>query len=124
MIDKYAIGEYAKTKGFKGVTIVSMGWYIENHLNEGMAPILGGFPYIPGEDGVFRLRMPRWGEKNLVPFISMDADFGDIVHGVLLSPEEYNEGFIQAISQLATPDEIVKAFTKGMLQTDNIYALC
>lgn len=90
-----------------------MGWYIENHFSEETAPLLGGFPYVPGEDGTFTLRMPHWGGNGKMPFISVGDDFGDIVHGVFLAPEEYDGRFVQVASQLAKPEEMVAAFTKG-----------
>jgi len=88
--EKYAIGEYAKTKGFKSVVIISMGWYMENHIIEENADLMGGFPFHPDAEGYLTLQMPGWGGDGNVPWIAVDEDYGDIAHGVLLDPEAYN----------------------------------
>lgn len=112
VIEKHTIGEYAKSKGFKSVVIVSAGWYFENHLDPWFAQHLGGFPTTPDEDGYLTLRMPRMGGNDEIPFIAMEADYGDLVHAVLLEPESYNGQLIQAISQLGKPEKLVSTFQK------------
>ncbi|KAG6354921.1 hypothetical protein INS49_004002 [Diaporthe citri] len=110
--DKYAISEYAKSNSnFKSATIVSPGWYLENHLPEEMAPFCGGFPFNQDDEGYLALRFPRWGTDE-IPFVSITEDFGDFVHGVLLAPEWYHGKFIQAISVNAKAEELVSAFEK------------
>lgn len=106
------MGEYAKAKSFTSVAIVSPGWYLENHLAEQLAPLFGGFPFSPDEEGYLTLKCPRWGGNEEIPFISIGDDYGDIVHGVFLSPEDYNGQLIQAISQSATATQLVEAFQK------------
>jgi hypothetical protein len=71
-------------------------------------------PYTEDEDGYLTLTMPNWGGDNTIPFISIGDDYGDIVHGVLLDPHTYDGQFVQAISELATPEELVAAVQKGM----------
>jgi hypothetical protein len=113
--DKNAIGEYAKSRGaFKAVVIVGAGWYFENFLSRELAPIFGGFPYIPSEDGTFLLRVPKWGGKEEVPFTSIGDDFGDIVHGVFLEPEKWTGQVVQGVSDIKSFSEVVAAFEKGM----------
>lgn len=94
---------------------VSAGWYMENHLDEGLAPILGGFPFQTDEDGYYTLRIPRWGGNEEMPFISLGDDYGDIVHGVFLQPEKYNGQLVQGISQSATATQLVETFERGEL---------
>lgn len=114
MIEKHAIGEYAKSKGaFETVTIVSPGWYLENHLVEEVAPIMGGFPFAPDSEGYLTLHVPRWGGNNQIPFISIIEDYGDLVHGVFLAPEKYNGRLVQGISASETPETFVSIFEKG-----------
>lgn len=109
--DKHAIGEYAKSVGaFKSVVIVSAGWYFENFAIPDMAPIFGGFPFIPSEDGTLVFRAPKWGGKEDVPFIAMADDYGDIVHGIFLTPEKYNGSLIQGVSDIRSFDDATKAF--------------
>ncbi|KAH7063865.1 hypothetical protein BKA63DRAFT_183817 [Paraphoma chrysanthemicola] len=112
--DKHAIGEYAKsTSAFDAVIIASPGWYFENFLSQDLAPIFGGLPYIPGDDGVYVLRVPKWGGKEDVPFISITNDYGDIVHGVFLEPEKWNGKLVQGVSEIKSFDEVVAAFERG-----------
>ena len=63
------------------------------------------------------LRVPNWGGNNEIPFIGIGADFGDLVHGVFLSPEEYNGHLIQGISFSATAEAFVGEFEKGIVRT-------
>ncbi|ORY04480.1 hypothetical protein BCR34DRAFT_491484 [Clohesyomyces aquaticus] len=112
--EKHAIGVYAQsTKHFKTVTIVSPGWYFENFLVQEMAPIFGGFPFIPSDDGDLVLRCPRWGGKEDVPFIAIGDDFGDIVHGVFLEPEKWDGTLVQGVSSMRSFTDAVQAFEKA-----------
>ncbi|KAJ6440256.1 NmrA family protein [Purpureocillium lavendulum] len=110
--EKYAVGEYAKTKGFKSVVIISMGWYMENHIIEENADMMGGFPFHPDAEGYLTLQMPGWGGDGNVPWINVEEDYGDIAHGVLLDPETYNGRLIQTMSQLAKPEALTDEFAK------------
>ncbi|KAF2258880.1 NAD(P)-binding protein [Lojkania enalia] len=112
--DKYAIGEYAKATGtFKSVIIVSPGWYFENFLVPEMAPIFGGFPFNPCDDGTLVFRSPRWGGKEDVPFINIGRDFGDIVHGVLLEPDRWAGKLVQGVSDIQSLADMVGMFEKA-----------
>ncbi|KAH8702908.1 hypothetical protein GQ44DRAFT_753360 [Phaeosphaeriaceae sp. PMI808] len=112
--EKNAIGEYAKSAGaFKAVIIASPGWYFENFQNQELAPVIGGFPFIPSEDGTLVLRVPKWGGKERVPFIAIGNDFGDIVHGVLLEPENWNGTLVQGVSDVMSFDGLVAAFERA-----------
>ncbi|KAF7549588.1 hypothetical protein G7046_g8289 [Stylonectria norvegica] len=111
--EKHDVSEYAKSKeAFETVTIVSPGWYMENHLVEELAPLMGGFPFAADEESYLTLSVPRWGGNNEMPFVSIIDDYGDIVHGVFLAPEQYNGRLIQGISTSSTPEALVSAFEK------------
>jgi len=112
---KNAVGKYAKSKGvFETVNIVSPGWYLENHLVEEFAPLLGGFPFSADEEGYMALHVPRWGGSGEIPFISIGDDYGDLVHGIFLDPEKYNGRLVQGISASETPEKLASEFEKGM----------
>jgi hypothetical protein len=78
-----------------------------------MSPIFGGFPFVPGDDDVLTFKAPKWGGKEDIPFIAVQDDFGDIVHGILLEPEKWNGKFVQAVSEITSADEMVKAFERA-----------
>ena len=112
--DKHAIGEYAKSTGaFKSVVLASPGDYFENFTHADLAPVFGGFPYIPSEDGTLVFRSPKWGGKEDVPFISISDDYGDIVHGIFLEPENWNGKLVQAVSDIKSWDLTISAFERG-----------
>lgn len=114
-VEKYAIVEYIKTKGFKSAINVGTGWYIENHVNPEVAGILGGLPYNVDEEGYLTLNMPKCGNKveREIPLACIGDDYGDIVHGVLLNPEAYHGQNVQCFSSLSTPTQIAAAVEKG-----------
>lgn len=78
-----------------------------------MAPIFGGFPFTPAEDGTLVFRAPLWGGKEDVPFIAIGHDYGDLVHGVFLDPQEWNGKLVQGVSDILSLDEVTKAFERG-----------
>jgi hypothetical protein len=94
--------------------LASPGWYFENFALEDLAPIFGGFPYIPSEDGTYIFRVPKWGGKEEVPFIAIAEDYGDIVHGILLEPEKWDGKLVQGVSDVESFDQVTAAFEKGM----------
>ncbi|KAF4977787.1 hypothetical protein FZEAL_5753 [Fusarium zealandicum] len=111
--EKHAVGEYAKSEGvFETVNVVSPGWYMENHLVEELAPVMGGFPFVTDEEGYLTLHVPRWGGNEEIPFIAIGDDYGDLVHGIFLDPEKYNGRLVQGISDSETADKLVSEFEK------------
>lgn len=48
-----------------------------------------------------------------MPLISIADDFGDIVHGLFLDPEQNNGKVVQAFSDMVKFDDIVKQFSEG-----------
>lgn len=80
------------------------------------ARALGGFPYFEDEDKFRTLRLPRWGTHTdmPIPWISLEDDFGDIVHGIFLTPEDYNGRVVPTVSDIRTYPEMIDAFQSGM----------
>ncbi|KAF2629474.1 NAD(P)-binding protein [Macroventuria anomochaeta] len=112
--DKHAIGEYAKSTGaFKAIVLASPGDYFENFLSQELAPVFGGFPYIPSADGTLVFRSPKWGGKEDVPFIAIADDFGDIVHGTFLDPENWNGKLVQGVSDIKSFEQAVQSFERA-----------
>lgn len=87
--------------------------YMENLLVSDLAPIFGGFPVTPGDDGVISYVQPRWGGTGEQPMISIGADYGDLVHGVLLNPGKYNGRLVQGISESRTAEAAAEDFAQG-----------
>lgn len=93
--------------------LASPGDYFENFTHVDLAPVFGGFPYIPSEDGTLVFRSPKWGGKEDVPFISISDDYGDIVHGIFLEPERWNGKLVQAVSDIRSWEQSISAFEQG-----------
>lgn len=89
--------------------------YMENLLISDLAPIFGGFPVTPGDDGVINYVHPRWGGTEEQPMISIVADYGDLVHGVLLDPAKYNGRFVQGISESRSAEAAAEDFAQGKM---------
>lgn len=58
-------------------------------------------------------RVPKWGGKEDVPFISIADDYGDIVHGIFLEPETWNGKLVQGVSDIESFDDVVASFEHG-----------
>ena len=43
----------------------------------------------------------------------MSDDYGDLVHGVFLDPERYNDKLVQGASHSATAVQLVESFQQG-----------
>lgn len=105
------------TGAFKSVIPVYAGWYMENFANALFSKAFGGFPIQTDSEGFITLASPRWGSSTdmPVPWISVEEDFGDIVHGVLCAPEKYNEKVVAALSDTSTLPGVANALETGML---------
>ncbi|KAH6980631.1 hypothetical protein BKA56DRAFT_616474 [Ilyonectria sp. MPI-CAGE-AT-0026] len=88
------------------------GEYMENFFIEAIAPIFGGFPYVQDDEGFLTFHVPAWGGNEQVPYLCMNRDYGDIVHGVFLNPEEYDRKFVQAFSEPRTHHDVTNTFEK------------
>ncbi|KAL0942897.1 NmrA family protein [Colletotrichum truncatum] len=94
---------------------VSPGWYMENFLPPELAAVFGGLPYTPDAEGYMTFSSPRWGGNEEVPLIGIEADYGDLVHGVFLAPEKYKGKRVQGMSQSRAIDRFGEDFEVGML---------
>nr|XP_036589797.1 NmrA family protein [Colletotrichum truncatum]KAF6801802.1 NmrA family protein [Colletotrichum truncatum] len=115
LAEKHAIGEYARSKPSLTVVEVSPGWYMENFLPPELAAVFGGLPYTPDAEGYMTFSSPRWGGNEEVPLIGIEADYGDLVHGVFLAPEKYKGKRVQGMSQSRAIDRFGEDFEVGML---------
>ncbi|KAK4904157.1 hypothetical protein LTR66_017937 [Elasticomyces elasticus] len=108
---KYKIEQYArKVEAFQTVIPIGAGWFLENFLAKEVAPVFGGFPHIPDNEGYLTFRVPYWGGEENVPWLSISDDFGDIVHGVFLDPIRWNGHFVHGVSDIRTFEDIVMDF--------------
>ncbi|EYE97682.1 NmrA/HSCARG family protein [Aspergillus ruber CBS 135680] len=111
MNSKYQIEQYAKQLGsFQSVVPVGAGWFLENFLAKEVAPVFGGFPHFPDNEGILTFRTPNWGGEENVPWLSVTEDFGDIIHGIFLSPEKWNNRFVHGVSDPGSFQYLVKSF--------------
>ncbi|OJD24292.1 hypothetical protein ACJ73_04347 [Blastomyces percursus] len=121
MDNKNKIEQLARNSpNIKNVTAVCAGWYFENFTSPFIAEVFGGFPFVTDSEGYVTLSQPLVGGLGLVPYIAIEEDFGDLVHGVLLHPETWGGKSIQGFSHLATFPEIVENFTKSAA----LFAIC
>jgi hypothetical protein len=112
---KYKIEQYAKKlQKFETITPINAAWYLENFLNQQVAPVFGGFPYLPDEEGYLTFHVPNWGGDNLVPFLGVEDDYGDIVQGVFLDPGKWKGRIIHGASDMCSFTQMVADFEKGM----------
>lgn len=79
-----------------------------------MAPLFGGFPFIPDDEGYLTFRLPYLGGDGTMSWIDLESDYGDIVHATLLEPEKYNGQQIEAISCIARLEDLVTMFERGL----------
>ncbi|RJE23177.1 hypothetical protein PHISCL_04484 [Aspergillus sclerotialis] len=111
---KYKIEQYARQPGkFQAVIPINAAWYMENFLSKEAAPVFGGFPHFPDEDGYLTFRVPNWGGDNKVPFLSIGEDYGDIVQGIFLDPARWNGHVVHGLSDIRGFDEVVADFEEA-----------
>lgn len=89
---------------------------MELFASKDMARVFGGFPFFPDENGVTTLCTPRWGTEKDMPagWISVNEDFGDIVHGVLTEPEKYHKKGVEALSDACSFPDVASCFQSGV----------
>ncbi|OOQ90415.1 putative NmrA family transcriptional regulator [Penicillium brasilianum] len=110
---KFKIEQYARNIGkFETVSFICAAWFFENFLSKDIAPIFGGFPYIPDAEGYLTFIAPKWGGKEEVPFISMTDDFGDIVQGIFIDPVRWRDQIVHGCSDICSFEDLVSNFEK------------
>lgn len=108
---KHKIELYARQlEAFDTVVPIGAGWFLENFLSREVAPVFGGFPHFPDEEGYLTFRVPYWGGEEHVPWLSITDDFGDIVHGIFLDPQQWNGHFVHGVSHICSFEQIVADF--------------
>lgn len=111
---KYRIEQYAKQpRKFQTVTSINAAWYLENFLVKEVAPVFGGFPHFPDDEGYLTFRVPNWGGDNKVPFLSITDDYGDIVQGIFLDPARWDGHVVHGASEILGFDQLVANFEEG-----------
>lgn len=101
---KAEVAEYIEsTKGDMVATYFMPGFYMSNI--KGMIQ--------PGQDGTATFTQPWDGSSTHVPLLDTTTDTGLYVAGILAQdPSKVNGLYVPAVSQWATPDEIVDTLTK------------
>ncbi|RLL97458.1 hypothetical protein CFD26_102971 [Aspergillus turcosus] len=110
---KAGIEEWGRNNSdFETFTPVMASWYLENFKDPAYAELFGGFPTAKDGDGYLTFRTPLWGGNESVGWISIEQDFGDLVHGVFLNPVRWNLQVIQCHGDLMSFSEMTHTFTK------------
>ncbi|KAJ5801840.1 NAD(P)-binding protein [Penicillium pulvis] len=99
-------------ESFQTFTPVIVSWFLENYLDLMYAEIFGGFPLKKDDEGFLTYRIPLWGGREDVPWISVTDDLGDIVHGIFLNPTRWNGRLVQANADIASFGDVVRKFVK------------
>ncbi|KAL9611184.1 MAG: hypothetical protein Q9167_004169 [Letrouitia subvulpina] len=108
---KNKIETYARSKKeFSTFTAIIAGGNLENLLYKEIAPVFGGFPHFPDPEGYLTYKTPLWGGEEDFPWISIADDFGDLVHGILLDPDRWNNKIIHGVSEILSCDKMATAF--------------
>ncbi|KKK12926.1 hypothetical protein AOCH_000471 [Aspergillus ochraceoroseus] len=108
--------EYARSeKSFTTFTAVLPASFMECWTQECFCQIWGGFPWYRNGQKEVVLAVPPYGGDGRMPWISVQDDLGDIVHGIFLNPQRYDQKQVQAISQLIKLEDMAKELTKGEL---------
>ncbi|KAF7526580.1 hypothetical protein PCG10_003971 [Penicillium crustosum] len=110
---KNQIETYARSTGaFENLVPIIPGYFLENFLFKQGAFIMGGFPWETDAEGYLTWKVPYWGGDERIPFLSVADDFGDIVHGILISPSEYHLQVVQAMSEITDYQKMTEAFAQ------------
>ncbi|KNG88354.1 NmrA-like family protein [Aspergillus nomiae NRRL 13137] len=106
---KYQALKYARETGHFATTCgIYAAWYYEQFLDKATADVFGGFPTTPDEEGYITFRAPLWGDDEHPSFVSITHDFGDIVHGILLEPEQWDGKSVPAASDVMTFEQLTQ----------------
>ncbi|KAF3403484.1 NmrA-like family domain-containing protein [Penicillium rolfsii] len=95
---------------FTTFTPIMSSWYMEDFLMPSFYRGFGGFPFHPDKEGYLTFSSPLIGGREDVPWISMEDDFGDLVHGIFLNPMRWNRRTVQAVGDIVPFNQIVDIF--------------
>lgn len=114
ILAKYYVEQYGRTKEFRTFTPVLCASFMECFLYEPFVNAFGGFPWNANpKTGEIVFTTPPYGGKGDMPWVSVEHDVGDIVHGIFLEPHQYNKVLVQVTSQQITMPEIAASYQKG-----------
>lgn len=112
---KYQALKYARETGHFATTCgIYAAWYYEQFLDKATADVFGGFPTTPDEEGYITFRAPLWGDDEHPSFVSITHDFGDMVHGILLEPEQWDGKSVPAASDVMTFEQLAQTLQNGI----------
>lgn len=104
---------FARTfQEFDSVVGAFPGWYFDLYVAPTF-PELGGFPELVDSEGYVTFTSPRIGGEGKIQTLSIDDDFGEMVHGIFLDPGKWKNQTVQLMSDAFTYDHLVKSFTEG-----------
>jgi hypothetical protein len=89
-------------------------WYMEDFLMPSFYQGFGGFPFNKDSEGQLTLRSPLIGGGESVPWICIEEDFGDLVHGIFLNPLRWNRRTVQAVGDIQSFADVVDTFARGI----------
>ncbi|RLL97457.1 hypothetical protein CFD26_102797 [Aspergillus turcosus] len=111
---KYHVEQYGRTKKFATFTPILPASFMECFLYEPFVEAFGGFPWHPNaKTGELIFTTPPYGGKGDMPWVSVEEDFGDIIHGIFLAPEEHDRKLIQVTSQQITMPDLAASYTRA-----------
>ncbi|KAJ5766292.1 uncharacterized protein N7511_003908 [Penicillium nucicola] len=91
-------------------TPIMSSWYLEDFLMPSFYKGFGGFPWNEDDEGYLTFRSPLIGGPEHVPWICIDDDFGDLVHGIFLTPMRWNHRVVQAVGDIISFEGVVDTF--------------
>ncbi|KAJ5192827.1 hypothetical protein N7449_008969 [Penicillium cf. viridicatum] len=97
---------------FQTFTPIMASWYFQNFFIPSFVAEFGGFPWNEDAEGFLTLRMPPLGGNEEVPWICIDEDFGDLVHGIFLNPVRWNKRTVQAVGDILSYGNLTSTFAE------------
>ncbi|KAJ5715318.1 Cytochrome P450 [Penicillium malachiteum] len=97
---------------FTTFTPIMSSWYMEDFLMPAFYQGFGGFPLDKDPEGYLTLRSPLIGGEENVPWICIEEDFGDLVHGIFLNPLRWNRRTVQAVGDIKSWAGVVNTFSQ------------